>query len=75
MKKLITFVFATVLSLAVLNVMAFDKNSKKAKANKKIKAVSQNNMSKTVKTPDGKVRTLKAVTLEELNKKRKTATK
>lgn len=71
MKKLVTFVFAAVLSLAVLNVMASDKTSKKTKASKKVntvKAVSQNNLPKTVKTPDGKVRTVKAIKLSDLKK-------
>jgi len=71
MKKIVTFVFAAVLSLAVLNVMASDKTSKKTKTSKKVKtvkAVSQNNLAKTVKTPDGKVRAVKAIKLSDLKK-------
>lgn len=82
MKKLISLVFTLVLSLAVLNVMAIDKNSKKLNNNTKLKTVKSTNKTKSfnsltqAKTPDGKIRVLKAVTIDDLKKiKQKAAQK
>jgi len=80
MKKIVTLVFAAVLSLAVLNVMASDKKSKKAKMNKKVKVVNlvnkQVNNKLNSKTPEGKVVKSKVITIENLRKlKQKAAQK
>jgi len=80
MKKLVSLVFTVVLSLAVFNVMATDKNSKKTKASKKVKVVKSvkqvNNTLLYAKSKDGKVTQLKAVTVADLkNKRQKAATK
>jgi len=65
MKKIISLVFTVVLSLAVLNVMAIDKNSKKVKTNKKLKTVKNLNQ---FKTPDREVKQSKAITIADLKK-------
>jgi len=78
MKKIITLVFAAVLSLAVVNVMASDKNDKKSKSSKKVK-VNKTMVVKEVNlntAENAKKRSIKAITLDDLKKiKLKTAVK
>ncbi len=78
MKKIVSLVFTVVLSLAVLNVMATDKNNKKSKASKKVKTtvVKKAIGIQYATSPDGKVTKHKAITIADLKKiKQKAAQK
>jgi len=73
MKKLVTLVFTGFLALAVLNVSAFDKNSKKVKSSKKAKVKSA--VQKASLATDNKSKKSKVITIADLKKLRKDATK